>query len=84
MESRDWWIDAEYDGESKQEKCRCAEQMDGVWWGGNCPSLYPEMCCPINGARGVVFMLQQKLRVVNERKAGSAGVLALSLSICFH
>lgn len=30
MESSGWWVDAGYDGESKQEKCRCAEQTDGL------------------------------------------------------
>lgn len=88
MESREWWVDAEYDGESKQEKCRCAEQMDGVWWAGNCPSLYPEMCCPINVARGLFSCCNQSCcvaaSIVKEGKACSAGVLAWSPSICLH
>lgn len=87
MESRDWWADAGYDGESKQEKCRSAEQMDGVWWAGNCPSLYPEMCCPINVARGLFSCCNKNCiadTIVKEGKAFSAGVLAWSLSICLH
>lgn len=55
MESRDWWVDAGDDGESKQEKCQCAKQTNGWRLAGRKlpPSLHPEMCCPINVARGL-------------------------------
>lgn len=45
MESRDWWVDVEYDGESKQEKCRCAGQTDGWSLAGlKLPKPLPQKC----------------------------------------
>lgn len=64
-----------------------SRQMDGVWWTGNCPSLYPEMCCPINVARGLFSCCNRScvadvLTIVKEGEAHIVAVLALAT--CLH
>lgn len=78
---RIWWR------EQTRKVPMCAEQMDGVWRAGNCPSLYPEMCCPINVAKGMFSCCNKSCiadTIVQKGEACSAGVVAWSLSTCLH
>lgn len=54
MESRDWWVDAGYDGESEQGKCRCAEQTDGWSLAGpeTAPASAPKCVVPLTSPEG--------------------------------
>ena len=62
-----------------------SRQMDWVWRAGNCPGLRPEMCCPINVARGLFSCCNKSCVADTVTDEGGGGrLLAVSARFPLH
>lgn len=84
MESKDRWVDAGYDGESKQEKCQYAEQTKGWSLAGRKLSTL-KCVVPLMSPKGCFHAAAKVVdSVVEGERVCIPAVIAQSLSTCLR
>lgn len=88
MESKDRWVDAGYDGESKQEKCQYAEQTKGWSLAGrklSTPASTLKSVVPLMSPKGCFHAAAKVVdSVVEGERVCIPAVIAQSLSTCLR